>query len=149
MANFEAIRNQPLISEQGTVCQMHMLSLYCVFVMELEILQYTANFSHSSFLNWHFFFGKLQRQCYAIRTWLFWFLCQNTTLEFLANPRIFLLVHTTAATAACPIIEFFFLMPPNNNNRISNEYKKCLSLSLSSFFFIWTIVGFPFSFSNI
>ena len=64
----------------------------------------------------------------AIRTWLFWFLCQNTTLEFLANPRIFLLVHTTAATAACPIIEFFFLMPPNNNNRISNEYKKCLSL---------------------
>ena len=53
-----------LFQSRGTVCQMHTLSLYCVFVMELEILQYTANFSHSSFLNWHFFFGKLQRQCY-------------------------------------------------------------------------------------
>ena len=34
----------------------------------------------------------------------------------------------TTVTAACPIIEKKFLMPPNNNNRISNEYKKCLSL---------------------
>ena len=110
MANFEAIRNQPLISEQGTVCQMHMLSLYCVFVMELEILQYTANFSHSSFLNWHFFFGKLQRQCYKNMIVLV-FMSKHYPWILSKSKDFFASTYTTV-TAACPIIEIFFSHAP-------------------------------------
>ena len=102
-----------LFQSRGTVCQMHMLSLYCVFVMELEILQYTANFSHSSFLNWHFFFGKLQRQCYYEHD------CSGFYVKTL--PLNSWQIQGFFFATACPIIEKIFLMPPNNNNRISNE----------------------------
>ena len=94
------------------VCQIHMLSSYAVFLWWWSWRYYSCTaISHTL----HFWIDiSFLENCNvnAIRTWLFWFLCQNTTLEFLANPRIFLLVHTTAATAACPIIEFFFSCPP-------------------------------------
>ena len=99
-----------LFQSRGTVCQMHTLSLYCVFVMELEILQYTANFSHSSFLNWHFFFGKLQRQCYKNMIVLV-FMSKHYPWILSKSKDFFASTYTTV-TAACPIIEIFFSHAP-------------------------------------
>ena len=118
----------------------YVVVICCVFVMmELEILQLYCNFSHTL----HF--------------WIDISFLENCNVNAIMNMIVLVFMSKHYPWILGKSKDFFCYCLPNNWKKIFScppiitieSQMNIKNVSLSLHFFIWTIVGFPFSFSNI